>query len=64
MLKSKAKESTAPIPKLYDEMLQELHTLETENVSNKEVNSNFQTLPSVKTSLYRVMQTGTDATND
>ena len=49
MLISKAKESTAPIPKLYNEMLH----LETENVSNEEVISNFQTLPSMKTSLYR-----------
>ena len=48
MLKSKAKESTAPIPKLYNKMLH----LETENVSNKEVISNFQTLPRMKTSLY------------
>ena len=52
-LKSKAKESSAPIPKLYNEMLQELRTLGAENVSNKEVISNFQTLSSMKTSLYR-----------
>ena len=49
MLISKAKESTAPIPKLYNKMLH----LETENVSNKEVISNFQTLQTMKTSLYR-----------
>ena len=55
-LKSKAKESTAPIPKLNNEMLQELRTVETENVSNKEVFSNIQTLSSMKTSLYRARQ--------
>ena len=53
MLKSKAKESTAPIPKLYNDMLQEVRILQTENVNNEELISNIQTLPSIKTALYR-----------
>ena len=34
-------------------MLQEVRTLQTENVNNEELISNIQTLPSIKTSLYR-----------
>ena len=62
MLKSTAKESTAPIQNYNKELLQELRTLETENVSNEEVISYFKTLPSMTTSLYRG-QTGTAAPN-
>ena len=45
---SKAKETTAPIPRLYNEALQEVRTFETESISNEEVVSNFQTLTSIK----------------
>ena len=43
-------ETTAPIPKLYNDMLQEVQTLQTENVINEELISNIQTLPNIKTS--------------
>ena len=53
MMKYKAKETTAPHLKLSNKILQDLRTLETENIGNEEVISNFHTLPSMKTSLFR-----------
>ena len=57
-LTSKAKETTAPVPRLYNEALQEVRTFETETISNKEAVSNFQTLTSIKTALYRARREG------